>query len=72
MNVTLTPAYGRDYKSKKAVLAGWNAGQDFSIATFALSVSSPSYGRYMSERDNEPFTSIWIRYNNLERIIQVK
>jgi len=66
MNVTLTPAYGRDYKSKKAVLAGWNAGQDFSIATF------PSDGRYMSERDNEHFTSIWIRYNKLERIVQVK
>ena len=65
MNVTLTPAYGRDYKSKKAVLAAWNAGQDFGIAT-------PNYGRYMSERDNEHFTSIWIRYNKLERIIQVK
>lgn len=25
----LTPAYGRDYTSQKAVLADWNAGKDF-------------------------------------------
>jgi len=30
--MTLTPAYGRDYKSKKAVLADWEAGKDFIIA----------------------------------------
>jgi hypothetical protein len=28
-NVTLTPAYGRDYKSKKAALADIEAGKDF-------------------------------------------
>lgn len=25
----LTPAYGRDYRSKKALLADWSAGKDF-------------------------------------------
>lgn len=25
----LTPAYGRDYKSKKEVLAAWDEGKDF-------------------------------------------
>ena len=29
MRYTLTPAYGRDYKSKAAVLADLNAGRDF-------------------------------------------
>lgn len=31
---TLTPAYGRGYKSKKAVLADWNAGKDFIYNSF--------------------------------------
>lgn len=26
---TLTPAYGRDYKSKAAILVDFNAGKDF-------------------------------------------
>jgi hypothetical protein len=26
--MTVTPAYGRDYKSKAAALADWNAGLD--------------------------------------------
>lgn len=28
---TLVPAYGRDYKSKKALMDDWNAGKDFMI-----------------------------------------
>ena len=27
--LTLSPAYGRDYKSKAAVLEAWNADKDF-------------------------------------------
>ena len=27
--ITLVPAYGRDYRSKAAVLADWNSGKDF-------------------------------------------
>jgi hypothetical protein len=30
---TLTPAYGRDYKSKAEVLAAWNEGKDFILNT---------------------------------------
>jgi hypothetical protein len=29
MALTLTPAYGRDYKSKKAVVQDWEDGKDF-------------------------------------------
>ena len=32
--MTLTPAHGRDYKSKKAVLEDWHAGKDFIIDDF--------------------------------------
>lgn len=30
----LSPAYGRDYKSQKALLADFNAGKDFIIRNF--------------------------------------
>lgn len=29
MSYELTPAYGRDYKNKKEVVADWNSGKDF-------------------------------------------
>jgi hypothetical protein len=32
--LTLTPAYGRDYKSKKALVADFEADRDFIIADF--------------------------------------
>ena len=34
MHVTLTPAYGRDYKSSHAVLADYDAGKDFILNAF--------------------------------------
>ncbi len=34
MGFTLTPAYGRDYKSKKAVIADFNADKDFVDSSF--------------------------------------
>ncbi len=35
MRLTLVPAYGRDYKSKKAVLADLLAGKDFLAVGYA-------------------------------------
>jgi hypothetical protein len=34
-HITAIPAYGRDYKSKKAVLADWHANKDFLAVGFA-------------------------------------
>lgn len=31
MTMILTPSYGRDYKSKAAVLEAWKSGKDFTI-----------------------------------------
>lgn len=45
--LTLTPAYGRDYKSKKAVEADWHAGKDFVIND----MSHPDDGRYTNKED---------------------
>ena len=44
--ITVIPAYGRDYKSKKAILEDWNASKDFQIATFG-----PDDGHYINKED---------------------
>lgn len=36
-SITLVPAYGRDYKSKKALLEDWNADKDFRAVGFGQS-----------------------------------
>jgi len=56
------PAYGRDYKSKAAVLADWQAGKDFLCAVS---------GRYLSVRDSLP-AQVWIRYAKLTKLVRVK
>lgn len=58
-----TPAYGRDYKSKAAMLADWNAGKDFRDAMT---------GQYFSKRDADANNlTVWVRYNNLRQIVKV-
>lgn len=64
--LTLIPAYGRDYKSKKEVLADWNADKDFIIADF----SHPYDGKPMNQRDAEPGITYNIRYKKLTQICQ--
>jgi len=56
------PAYGRDYKSKAAVLADWQAGKDFRCAVS---------GRYLSVRDSLP-AQVWVRYAKLTKLVRVQ
>jgi len=70
--ITLTPAYGRDYNSKKAVLADFNADKDFII--------NDLFGPY-KQWDNKPvnkpqlkadnITQVMIRYKKLTQVIPV-
>jgi hypothetical protein len=58
--ITLTPAYGRDYKSKAAVLADWDANKDFMV-------NHISHGGYVNKaqlRDlkHDGFTAITFRF----------
>lgn len=62
MDIHAVSAYGRDYKSKSAVLADWNAGKDFQCAVT---------GRYLSVRDNVP-NQVWVRYAKLTKVVRVK
>ena len=58
--MTLLPAYGRDYKSKKAVLADFNNGLDFVMA---------ATGQYCSIRDAAQFKNVSLRYNKHRSIV---
>ena len=64
MDFHLTPAYGRDYKSKAEVLAAWQARKDFILATT---------GQYCSIRDLKDLPNqVWIRYRNLRMIVRAQ
>ncbi len=63
--ITLTPAYGRDYRSKAAVQADWDAGKDFVVAT----VAHPFSGKYASKNELAKETkSVLIRYQKLTKV----
>lgn len=70
--LTLVPAYGRDYKSKAAVEADFNADKDFLIQD----ISSPHDGRYVNRRDLEfefgSGVTVNIRYKKLASVALIK
>lgn len=65
--IQLTPAYGRDYDSKKALLADWENNMDFIIAD----VSNRWFGKPANKRDltNE---SVKIYYANESKYVLIK
>lgn len=64
MDFHLTPAYGRDYKSKAAVVADWNQGKDFIVGVT---------GQYCSKRDLGHLPGqVWIRYNQQRHLVRVQ
>lgn len=64
---TLVPAYGRDYKSKKEVLADFNADKDFIIAD----MMSQWDGKYVNKSQLSQGT-VNIRYKRLTRVLVAK
>jgi hypothetical protein len=67
-SLTITPAYGRDYKSRTALLTDWRAGKDF----MASDIHNQGY---CSIRDLDQFTNIThlhFRYNKLTMVHVVK
>lgn len=67
-HLVLTPAYGRDYKSKKEVLAAWNEGKDF-IAHFPLGTTYVN--KTDVERQEELASVKWLefRYKHMANIV---
>ena len=67
--MTLTPAYGRDYKSAVDVMKAFNDGLDFIINQ----ISHKDDGRYVTKREliKAGWSTINIRYNKKRRVIVV-
>jgi len=62
--MTLTPAYGKDYRNKAEVKAAWEAGKDFVIASVG-----PWMGAYVSRRELQgKEVQVSIRYNKLAEV----
>lgn len=71
-SLTLVPAYGRDYKSKSALVADWESGKDFLAAGI-----KPGTSGYTSIRDTTAFkedhiTHLHFRYNKQTLVHVVK
>lgn len=66
--LTVVPAYGRDYQTRREALNAWDSGLDFIIASYG-----PDDGRYISKRDvvANPNLQIKIRYKGLTQIAGV-
>lgn len=67
---TLTPAYGRDYKTAKAVKLDWTAGKDFLIADFF----DPYDGKPCNLQDAQAagWTQVLIRFARLAKATAIK
>ena len=69
--MTLVPAYGRDYKTKKAVLQDWHAGKDFVIQDFFSRWDGKPVNKKDIERGGAE-TSVMVRYRNQTQIATIK
>lgn len=66
--LTLTPAYGRDYKSKKEAIADFDANKDFVLQTF----DGSGYINKSQILAEFPGATVNIRYKRLTQIAVVK
>ena len=66
--MTVTPAYGRDYKSGKDAKAAWNSGKDLIVQD----ITSRYDGKPINKQDADGAgIKIMIRYNSLRGIVKV-
>lgn len=68
MYITLVPAYGRDYKSGKAVQADWDANKDFLICD----MFSPWDGKPINKEQATVGCTYNIRYKGKTQIKAIK
>lgn len=64
--VTLSPAYGRDYKSAKAAVAAFYAGQDWVVRDPLVPAT------YANVDSFESGATAMLRYKNLTRVTPAK
>tara|TARA_Y100000401_G_C8208345_1_gene167112 strand:+ start:36 stop:269 length:234 start_codon:yes stop_codon:yes gene_type:complete len=63
-SLTVSAAYGRDFKSKKEILIYWNMNRDFQ------NLGVNCYGSIVNKQDAKRFKVNYlnVRYNNLTKI----
>lgn len=61
------PAYGRDYTTKVAALAAWQAGKDWVVQEVG-----PYYGQYINIGSDRTGLSLTLRYKRLTMVLVVK
>lgn len=61
-DLILKPAYGRDYVSKKDLLADWEANKDFEIVATGQKINKADYEKY------SPNSIIKFRYQKLTKV----
>ncbi len=66
--ISLIPAYGRDYSSKKEVKEAYDSGKDFKI----MDISNPWDGRYTAKYELEGYKQVRIRYSKLRKVCIIK
>jgi hypothetical protein len=68
--LTLTPAYGRDYKSKKAVTEDFNNDKDF----VAHSYDPKQLGYYTNKQDLKQMGAkqVRIRYSKMQKVMMME
>jgi len=64
----LSPAYGRDYKSKAAVKIDWETLE----RDFIINAPMEHSGKVMSIRDCKLGDNVYIRYNNQRQVCVIK
>jgi len=68
-SLTLTPAYGRDYKNAKSVKDDFGNNKDFIVTDFF----NPYDGKPANKSDlTGQYSQVMIRYSNLMKIVVVK
>ena len=65
--LNLQPAYGRDYKSKAALLVDWNEGKDFLECGTSRYINRSDFNKYCSH-----ITSINFRYGGMRKKLVVE
>jgi len=70
-HLTVSPAYGRDYKSGKAARADWDANKDFIIQSIAFGGSYVNKGQSQELLD-AGISEVMIRFKRLENFVLVK
>ena len=66
--ITLTPAYGRDYKSKAQIIADLEAGKDFILSQYG----SPYDGKPVNKAQLMDQRQVNVRYSGLRKVAVVK